>query len=83
MEIRLETQPPIESAPKPPVDIITKVLFWPGLTWRGQNGTFVLMSTGGLAQPDVSPCTVREGEEARPESSNLILELRCTGNEIA
>ena len=34
-----------------------KALFWPGLTWTGQNGTFVLKSTGGLAQPDVSPCT--------------------------
>ena len=32
-------------------------LAWPGLTWTGQNGTFVLVSTGGLAQSDVSPCT--------------------------
>ena len=31
-------------------------LVWPGLTWSGQNGTFVLMS-GGLTQPDVSPYT--------------------------
>ena len=33
--------------PKPPIDIIPKVPFWP-----------VLISTGGLAQPDVSPCTI-------------------------
>ena len=31
-------------------------LAWPALTWPGQNGTFVLMSTGGLNQRDVSPC---------------------------
>ena len=34
---------------------------WPALTWAGQNETFVLMSTGGLAQAAWSPCiTVRE-----------------------
>ena len=44
---------------EPPVDFKTKVLFWPGLSWPGQNGTFVLKSTGGSSQPDhdVSPCT--------------------------
>ena len=26
------------------------------LAWPGQNGTFVLRSTGGLIQHDVSPC---------------------------
>ena len=31
---------------------------WPTLTWPGQNGTFVLMSTGGLNQGKVSPCTL-------------------------
>ena len=40
-----------------PIDIKTKVPFWPALTWPGQNITFVLMSTGGLDQHDVSPCT--------------------------
>ena len=30
--------------------------------WPGQNGTFVLMSTGGSSQPDVSPCTLGTGE---------------------
>ena len=39
---------------KPPIDIKTKV---PGQARQRQNGTFVSMSTGGLAQPDVSPCT--------------------------
>ena len=39
---------------KPPVDIKTKVLFWPGLAWPGQNGTFVLKSTVGFKQCDVS-----------------------------
>ena len=29
---------------------------WPGQDRQGQNGTFVLKSTGGLSQPDVSPC---------------------------
>ena len=38
---------------EPPVDIITKVLFWPG-----QSGPKQIMSTGGLPQPDMSPCTV-------------------------
>ena len=32
-------------------------MFWPVQVRPGQNGTFVSMSTGGLAQPDVSPCT--------------------------
>ena len=34
----------------------SSVLAWPALTWPGQNGTFVLMSTGGLSKRDVSPC---------------------------
>ena len=34
----------------------SSVLAWPGLTWTGQNWSFVLKSTGGLAQPDVPPC---------------------------
>ena len=29
----------------------------PGQARPGKNGTFVLMSTGGFAQPDVSPCS--------------------------
>ena len=37
---------------EPPVDFKTKVPLWPG-----QNGTFVLKSTGGFAQCKVSPCT--------------------------
>ena len=36
---------------KPPVDFKTKVPLW-----LGQNRTFVLKSTGGFAQRDVSPC---------------------------
>ena len=36
----------------------SSVLAWPGRTWTCQNRTFVLMSTGGSAQPDVSPCKV-------------------------
>ena len=36
-----------------------------GLTWTGQNGTFVFMSTGDLAQPDVSPCILYQ-------SANLV-----------
>ena len=51
--------------PKPPVDFKTKVPFWPGLTWPGQSRTFVLKSTGGFEQRDVSPCTV--------DSVNLII----------
>ena len=43
---------------EPPVDIKTKVPVWPGQDRPGQNGTFVLKSTGGSSQPDVSPCTV-------------------------
>ena len=42
---------------KPPVDIKTKVPLWPGQARPGQNRTFVLMSTGGLNQGDISPCT--------------------------
>ena len=38
---------------KPPIDFKTKVPLWPG-----QNGTFVLKSTGGFVQPDVSPCMI-------------------------
>ena len=34
----------------------SSILAWPALPWPGQNGTFVLMSTGGLNQRDVSPC---------------------------
>ena len=45
---------------KPPVDIKTKVMFWPGQVRAGQNGTFVLMSMGGLNQRDVSPCIWRQ-----------------------
>ena len=33
------------------------VLAWPALTLPGQNGTFVLKSTEGFGQRDVSPCT--------------------------
>ena len=33
-------------------------LAWPGQAWPGQSGTFVLKSTGGFAQRDVSPCTI-------------------------
>ena len=42
----------------PPVDFKKKssVLAWPGQDMPGQNGTFVLNSTRGSAQPDVSPC---------------------------
>ena len=36
---------------KPPADFTTKVPLWPG-----QNGTFVLKSTGGWELPDGSPC---------------------------
>ena len=40
---------------KPPVDTKTKVMFYyMGLIL---NRTFVLKSTGGSPQPDVSPCT--------------------------
>ena len=41
---------------KPPVDFKTNVPFWPGLAWPGHSGTFVLKSTGGFKQRDVSPC---------------------------
>ena len=48
---------------KPPVDFKTKVPLWSG---AGQNGTFVLESTGGFAR-DVSPCTTkREGNPGLP-----------------
>ena len=51
---------------KPPVDIKTKVLLWPGLSWPGQaksqsqsqSETFVLKQTGGFAQRDGSPFSV-------------------------
>ena len=45
---------------KPPVDFKMKVLFWPVLALPVKIGTFVLKSTGGSAQPDVSlsPCTL-------------------------
>ena len=36
----------------------SSVLAWSALTWTGQIKTFVLMSTGGLSQPDVSSCTL-------------------------
>ena len=36
----------------------SSVLAWPGQDRPGQNGTFVFKSTGGLSQPDVSPCTL-------------------------
>ena len=39
---------------KPPVDFRTKVPFWPGQDRTGQSRTFVLMSTGGFNQGDVS-----------------------------
>ena len=35
-------------------------LAWPGHARPGQNRTYVLKSTGGFAQRDVSPCTVSE-----------------------
>ena len=41
---------------EPPVDIVIKVPFMPGL-----NGADVLMSTGGLPRPDVSPCILLRG----------------------
>ena len=41
---------------KPLVDFKTKVLLWLGLPWLGQNGTFVLKSTGGFVQAEWSPC---------------------------
>ena len=34
----------------------SSVLAWPALAGLGQNGTFVLKSTAGFAQRDVSPC---------------------------
>ena len=42
---------------KPPVDFETKVPLWPGPAWPGQNGTFVLKSTGGFEQVEWSPCS--------------------------
>ena len=35
---------------------ISSVLAWPGLTWPGQSGTFVLKSMGGFQQVEWSPC---------------------------
>ena len=32
-------------------------LAWLVLAWAGQNGTFVLKSTGGFEQVELSPCT--------------------------
>ena len=32
-------------------------LAWPVLAWPGQNGTFVLKSTGGFEQVEWSSCT--------------------------
>ena len=45
---------------KPPIDFKTKFPLWPGQARPGQNGFFVLMSTGGFAQRDGSPCSVNE-----------------------
>ena len=39
----------------------SSTLAWPGQGRSGQNGTFVLMSTGGFGQHDVSPCRVSHG----------------------
>ena len=36
----------------------SSVLAWPGQDRPGQNGTFVLKSTGGFKQRDGSPCNV-------------------------
>ena len=38
--------------------LTSKHKFWFGLAWLGQNGTFVLKSRGGFAQPDVTPGNV-------------------------
>ena len=56
MESRVTLQGETSGWAKPPVHIKSEVPFWPGLRWTGQNETFVLMSMGGLAWPDVSPC---------------------------
>ena len=45
------------SACTKPVDFKNKVPLWPALAWLCQSGTFVLMSTGGFAQAEWSPCT--------------------------
>ena len=44
--------------PNPPLTSKQKFSF--GLAWPGQRGTLVFMSTGGLSQPDVSPCMLNE-----------------------
>ena len=41
---------------EPSLPLTSKQKFHFGLSRSGQNERFVLMSTGGLAQPDVSPC---------------------------
>ena len=41
----------------PNLPLTSKQSFRPGQAWRPKSCTFVIMSTGGLAQCDVSPCT--------------------------
>ena len=56
-ETMIEVQGDTSRCAKPPIDFKTKDLLWPGLARPGQRETFVLKSTGGFAQCDVSPCT--------------------------
>ena len=48
------------------------VFAWPGQIRPGQNGTFVLKSTGGLAQADVSPCMEARREEWRQQAQMAV-----------
>ena len=54
-----------------------KVPFWPGQVRTGQNGTFVLKSTGGFKQRDGSPCNPTSSSDAR--ISQPINQMNNTG----
>ena len=61
----------------------SSLLAWLGQNMPGQNGTFVLKSTGGSSQPDVSPCIslarivsvlqqVRSGADSRVRNKRIV-----------
>ena len=56
-------------------------MVWPALTWPGQSGTFGSMSTGGLNQRDVSPCTFLAERGPQQGADNQEQPLQPTGNQ--
>ena len=57
--------------------IKSSALTCPSQARPGQNGTFDLMSTGGLNQPDVSPCTRSWDLHTKGAFSDLVQWNRC------